>query len=615
MAEAEQKLATGAARIDFATDPSRYRHWKLAVEGKVATLVLDVDEKGALFAGYELKLNSYDLGVDIELADAFERIRFEHPQVRVVLLRSGKPRVFCAGANIRMLAGATHAHKVNFCKFTNETRNAIEDASAGSGVRTICVINGTAAGGGYELALAADHIILVDDGSSAVSLPEVPLLAVLPGTGGLTRITDKRKVRRDRADVFCTTEEDIRGKRAVEWRLVDEVAPQSRLEALIAARVREFAAGSPPPCGDGSGVGAVPAGAFGADVSDAPPRASPIRGEGEEMAAPHAMVPAASEGTEGREGVGITLTPLERKLGEDRREYKYVSVAFDRAGRVATIILRGPASPPPNSAAEMMSQGAAFWPLQVARELDDAVLDVRLNELDVAAIVFKSEGEPRAVLGYDLFLDRQGRHWLAREVRLKWKRVLKRIDLTSHSLVALIEPGSCFAGTLAEIVFAADRSYMLIGSRDGDNRPPAAIIVGDVNLSGALAMSNGLDRLRTRFLGEPEAHERVRHVAGEMLDAKAAEALGLVTFALDDLDWDDEIRVFLEERASFSPDSLTGLEANLRFGGPETMETKIFGRLTAWQNWIFQRPNATGEGGALSRYGTGRKPEFDTRRT
>ncbi len=313
--------------------------------------------------------------------------------------------------------------------------------------------------------------------------------------------------------------------------------------------------------------------------------------------------------------MGITLTPLERKLGEDRREYKYVSVAFDRAGRVATIILRGPASPPPNSAAEMMSQGAAFWPLQVARELDDAVLDVRLNELDVAAIVFKSEGEPRAVLGYDLFLDRQGRHWLAREVRLKWKRVLKRIDLTSHSLVALIEPGSCFAGTLAEIVFAADRSYMLIGSRDGDNRPPAAIIVGDVNLSGALAMSNGLDRLRTRFLGEPEAHERVRHVAGEMLDAKAAEALGLVTFALDDLDWDDEIRVFLEERASFSPDSLTGLEANLRFGGPETMETKIFGRLTAWQNWIFQRPNATGEGGALSRYGTGRKPEFDTRRT
>jgi benzoyl-CoA-dihydrodiol lyase len=318
---------------------------------------------------------------------------------------------------------------------------------------------------------------------------------------------------------------------------------------------------------------------------------------------------------EGSEGPGIALTPLERKLSPDRREYKYVSVVLDRAARVATIMLRGPDSPPPNAIDEMTSQGAAFWPLQIARELDDAVLDIRLNELDVAAIVFKSEGEARAVLDYDLFLDRQARHWLAREVRLKWKRVLKRIDLTSHSLVTLIEPGSCFAGALAEIVFAADRSYMLIGSRDADKQPRAAIILGEVNMSGALAMSNGLDRLRTRFLGEPEAHDRVRQVAGEVLDAKAADALGLVTFALDDIDWDDEIRVFLEERASFSPDSLTGLEANLRFGGPETMETKIFGRLTAWQNWIFQRPNATGEGGALPRYGTGRKPEFDTRRT
>jgi benzoyl-CoA-dihydrodiol lyase len=568
MAEAEQKLANGTARIDFATDPSRYRHWKLAVDGKVATLVLDVDEKGSLFAGYDLKLNSYDLGVDIELADAFERIRFEHPQVRVVLLRSGKPRVFCAGANIRMLAGASHAHKVNFCKFTNETRNAIEDASAGSGVRTICVISGTAAGGGYELALAADHIILVDDGSSSVSLPEVPLLAVLPGTGGLTRITDKRKVRRDRADSFCTTEEGIKGKRAAEWRLVDEIAPHSQLEAVVAARAREFA-------------------------SDAEQPPSP---------------PAA-------EGAGIALTPLERKLSPDRRDYKYVSVAFDRAARVATMTLRGPDTPPPPSAEAMVGHGAAFWPLQVARELDDAILDIRLNELDVAAIVFKSEGDPRTVLDYDLFLDRQASHWLAREIRLKWKRVLKRIDLTSRSLVALIEPGSCFAGTLAEIVFAADRSYMLIGSRDGDNRPPARIILGGVNLSGTLAMSNGLDRLRTRFLGEPEAHDNARQAIGRALDARAAEALGLITFALDDIDWDDEIRLFLEERASFSPDSLTGLESNLRFAGPETMETKIFARLTAWQNWIFQRSNATGETGALSRYGTGRKPEFDTRRT
>jgi benzoyl-CoA-dihydrodiol lyase len=564
MAEAEQKFANGAARIDFATDPSRYRHWKLGVDGKVATLLLDVDEKGSLFAGYDLKLNSYDLGVDIELADAFERIRFEHPEVRVVLLRSAKTRVFSAGANIRMLAGASHAHKVNFCKFTNETRNAIEDASAASGVHTICVINGTAAGGGYELALAADHIILVDDGASAVSLPEVPLLAVLPGTGGLTRITDKRKVRRDRADAFCTTEEGIKGKRAVEWRLVDEVAPHSRLEAVIAARLQEFAA----------------------NAEQAP-----------------------------AEAAGIALTPLERKLSADRREYKYVSVGFDRPGRVATIILRGPDAPPPNSAEEMASQGAEFWPLRLARELDDAVLDIRLNELDISIIVFKSEGEPRTVLDYDLFLDREARHWLAREIRVKWKRVLKRIDLTSHSLVALIEPGSCFASTLAEIVFAADRSYMLIGNRSADNRPPAAIILGEVNLSGALAMSNGLDRLRTRFLGEPEAHHGARRAVGEALEATAAETLGLVTFALDDIDWDDEIRLFLEERASFSPDSLTGLEANLRFAGPETMETKIFGRLTAWQNWIFQRPNATGEAGALSRYGTGRKPEFDTRRT
>ena len=561
MAEVEQKLANGTARIDFATDPSRYRHWKLAVDGKVATLVLDVDEKGSLFAGYDLKLNSYDLGVDIELADAFERIRFEHPQVRVVLLRSGKPRVFCAGANIRMLAGASHAHKVNFCKFTNETRNAIEDASAGSGVRTICVISGTAAGGGYELALAADHIILVDDGSSSVSLPEVPLLAVLPGTGGLTRITDKRKVRRDRADSFCTTEEGIKGKRAAEWRLVDEITPHSQLEAVVAARAREFA------------------------------------GDAEQQ------------------GVGAALTPLARNLTADRRDYKYVSVAFDRAARVATITLRGPDSPPPPSAEAMVGHGAAFWPLEVARELDDAILDIRLNELDVAAIVFKSEGDPQTVLDYDLFLDRQAQHWLAREIRLKWKRVLKRIDLTSRSLVGLIEPGSCFAGMLAEIVFAADRSYMLIGSRDEDNRPPARIILGGVNLSGTLAMSNGLDRLRTRFLGEPEAHDNARQAIGQALDARAAEALGLVTFALDDIDWDDEIRLFLEERASFSPDSLTGLESNLRFAGPETMETKIFARLTAWQNWIFQRSNATGETGALSRYGTGRKPEFDTRRT
>jgi benzoyl-CoA-dihydrodiol lyase len=563
MADAAPKLANGQTRIDFSTAPERYRHWALAVDGAVATLTMDVDEKGGLFEGYELKLNSYDLGVDIELADAFERIRFEHPQVRVVQLRSGKPRVFCAGANIRMLAGASHAHKVNFCKFTNETRNAIEDASAASGLRTIAVINGTAAGGGYELALAADHIVLVDDGSSAVSLPEVPLLAVLPGTGGLTRVTDKRKVRRDHADFFCTTEEGVKGRRAAEWRLVDAVVPTSQLESAVAAKTREWAGGA-----DGRGDGLTR---------------------------------------------GITLMPLAPKVTNDRRDYRHAAVAFDRDARIATIVLRGPAEPPPASADEMVARGAGFWPLQLARELDDAILDIRLNEFDLAAIVFKSEGDARAVLDHDAFLDAHAAHWLSREIRLKWKRVLKRVDLTSRSLVALVEPGSCFAGTLAEFVFAADRSYMLIGTSDGDNRAPAAITLGSVNF-GALAMSNGLSRLAARFLGEPALLEAARSLIGTPLEAEVAQAQGLVTFALDDLDWDDEIRVFLEERASFSPDSLTGLEANLRFAGPETMETKIFGRLTAWQNWIFQRPNAVGEAGALGRYGSGRKPQFDTKR-
>ena len=553
------KLANGLTRIDFATEPARYRHWKLAVDGAVATLTMDVDEKGGLFEGYDLKLNSYDLSVDIELADAYERIRFEHPQVRVVLLRSAKPRVFCAGANIRMLAGASHAHKVNFCKFTNETRNAIEDASTAAGLRTIAVINGSAAGGGYELALAADHIVLVDDGSSAVSLPEVPLLAVLPGTGGLTRVTDKRRVRRDHADVFCTTEEGVKGRRAVEWRLVDAVVPNSRLEDAVAVKAREWAAGA--------------------------------------------------DGTLG----GIALTPLAPGVSDSRRDYRYVAVVFDRDARLATIVLRGPADPPPASTDEMVARGASFWPLQLARELDDAILDIRFNELDVAAIVFKSEGDARAVLDHDAFLDAHAAHWLAREIRLKWRRVLKRIDLTARSLVALLEPGSCFAGTLAEIAFAADRSYMRIGTIDGDNRAPAAITLGAVNF-GALPMCNGLSRLATRFLGEPTLVEPERGDIGTPLDAEAAQAAGLVTFALDELDWEDEIRVFLEERASFSPDGLTGLEANLRFAGPETMETKIFGRLTAWQNWIFQRPNAVGESGALGRYGTGRKPQFDTKR-
>ena len=602
MADAERKLSNGQSRIDFQTDPSKYRHWKLKVDGDVATLLMDVDEKGALFEGYELKLNSYDLGVDIELADAIERLRFEHPQVKVILLRSAKPRVFCAGANIRMLAGATHAHKVNFCKFTNETRNGLEDASEASGLSTICVINGTAAGGGYELALAADHIMLIDDGSSAVSLPELPLLAVLPGTGGLTRVTDKRKVRRDHADVFCTTEEGIKGRRAVEWRLVDEVVPGSKLEETVAQRAKDFAARS----------------------------------------------------SRAADAKGIVLAPLKRERSKDAVEYGLVSVAFKRdaalaseasgqrgdpkvrahsasddarkraddtppepgssaRARLATITLRGPDAPPPASADAMVGQGAAFWPLQLARELDDAILDIRANEFDVAAILFKSSGDPAQVLAYDRFLDANKDHWLAREIRGLWKRTLKRVDLTSRSLVALIEPGSCFVGTLAELVFASDRSYMLIGKLAGDNKPPATLALAEVNF-GAFPMCNGLSRIASRFLADPADVDKAKAEIGKMLDAEAAQELGLVTFALDDIDWEDEIRVFLEERASFSPDGLTGLEANLRFGGPETMESKIFARLTAWQNWIFQRPNAVGEEGALKRYGTGQKPVFDTRR-
>jgi benzoyl-CoA-dihydrodiol lyase len=560
----ERPLANGQTRIDFQTEPSRYRHWKLQIDGDVATLLLDVDEKGALFEGYELKLNSYDLGVDIELADAIERLRFEYPQVRAVVLRSAKPRVFCAGANIRMLAGASHTHKVNFCKFTNETRNGLEDLSAHSGLQTICAINGTAAGGGYELALAADHIMLVDDGSSAVSLPELPLLAVLPGTGGLTRVSDKRKVRRDHADFFCTTEEGVKGKRAVDWRLVDEVVPGSKFEQAVAARAKDFAGKS--------------------------------RRDGSAQ--------------------GIALTPLSRTFSENGVEYETLSVEFDRSGRIATIVLRGPSSMPPAAAEAIdgaMALGAAFWPLKLARELDDAILNIRLNEFDVAAIVFKSSGDPATVMAYEHFLHDNKDHWLAREIRHYWKRVLKRVDLTSRSLVTLIEPGSCFAGTLAELVFASDRSYMFLGQRDGDNKPPATLVLAAANF-GPYPMANGLTRLGCRFLADAALLEQAKAEQNTVLNAERAQELGLVTFALDDIDWDDEVRVFLEERASFSPDALTGLEANLRFAGPETMESKIFARLTAWQNWIFQRPNAVGEDGALRRYGTGQKPVFDTRR-
>jgi benzoyl-CoA-dihydrodiol lyase len=549
------------ARIDFQTEPARYRHWKLAFAGDVAELIMDVDENAGLFEGYQLKLNSYDLGVDIELADAVQRLRFEHPEVKVVVLKSGKDRVFCAGANIRMLAGSSHTHKVNFCKFTNETRNGMEDASHGSGQKYLCAIRGTAAGGGYELALATDHILLADDGSSTVALPELPLLAVLPGTGGLTRVTDKRKVRRDFADAFCTTEEGVKGARAVKWRLVDQAVSNSKFEQAVKDAARKLAAKSDRP-------------------SDAK---------------------------------GIALTPIERRIEADTITYSSVKVEIERDARRATITILGPAVSPPSSPQVMVEEGAAFWPLRLARELDDAILHLRLNEPEIGVLIFKTQGEPARVLAFDQFLDANKGHWLAREVLHYWKRILKRVDMTSRSLVALIEPGSCFAGTLAEIAFACDRSFMLIGGLPGDNRPPATLILSALNF-GAYPMGNDLTRLATRFLGEPASVDKAKAETAKPLEAEDCESLGLVTATLDHIDWADEVRIFLEERSSFSADGLTGMEANLRFAGPETMETKIFGRLTAWQNWIFQRPNAAGAEGALKRYGTGVKAKFNPER-
>jgi len=549
-------------RIDFQTDPSRYRHWRVAYDGPVATLYMDVDENGGLFDGYQLKLNSYDLGVDIELADVVQRMRFEHPEVGCVVLRSGKERVFCAGANIRMLGVATHAHKVNFCKFTNETRNTFEAAGAESGQAYLCAIKGSCAGGGYELALACDHIILADDASSAVSLPELPLLAVLPGTGGLTRVTDKRKVRRDLADVFCSMEEGVRGKRAVDWRLVDEITPNSRFEELVATRAQEFAAKA-------------------------------------------AHDPGAK---------GVELTPLRREFSADGSvRYSLVDVQLDRAAGRVTLAISGPETDAPASPEALRAEGAETYLLRLARELDDAILHLRINELELGVLVFTSQGDAAKVMAHARrIVQAEDSDWFAREIRLYWKRVLKRIDLTSRSLVGLVENGSCFAGPLAEILFACDRTYMMDGEFEG-NRAPAAITLTAASF-GLNPMSNGLTRLQTRFLGEPESVEAAHAEIGKPLEAEDAKRLGLVTFTCDEVDWEDEVRIFLEERASFSPDALTGMEANLRFPGPETMETRIFGRLTAWQNWIFQRHNAVGETGALKRYGTGVRGEFDKRR-
>ena len=553
-------------RVEFRVSPDRYRHWRVSYDGPVATLVMDVDEQGGLVPGYELKLNSYDLGVDIELYDAVQRLRFEHPEVRTVVITSGKPKIFCAGANIRMLAASAHGWKVNFCKFTNETRNGIEDATANSGQTYLAAVNGTASGGGYELALACEHIMLVDDRSSAVSLPELPLLGVLPGTGGLTRVSDKRHVRRDLADYFSTRPEGVGGKKAVQWRLVDEAVPRPRWDETVAERAAELAGRS---------------------------------GRSEDAA-------------------GVALTPLGKTRDDDAIAYEYVSARLDRAAGSVDITVRGPASDPPASMAEATAQGAGFWPLAVMRELDDLILDLRTNETELGTWVFRTDGNPAAVLAYDDLLLANAGDWFANEVLHYLKRTLRRLDVTSRSLIAVIDPGSCFAGSLLELALAADRSFQLAGVfEDADPKTadaePATITLGDINF-GPLTMSNGLTRLQTRFWGDEAGYEAAGKRRGAALEAEDAADLGLITFAPDDIDWDEEIRIATEERASFSPDALTGLEANYRFAGPETMETKIFGRLTAWQNWIFNRPNASGPDGALRRFGTGQRAVFDRKR-
>lgn len=542
--------------INFETSPERYRHWKLEIEGAVATLSMDVAEDETLGDGYKLKLNSYDLGVDIELADAVQRLRFEHPGVRVVVVKSLKPRIFCAGANIYMLGTSAHGFKVNFCKYTNETRCSIEDASANSGQRYVAALNGTASGGGYELAIACDEIFLVDDGNSAVSLPEVPLLGVLPGTGGLTRLVDKRKVRRDRADVFSTLAEGLKAKRAEEWGLIDGHFPTSRFQEGVEARVEEI-----------------------------------LKGAG------------------GREaGPGVKLNPLEVKASDDGREYKYVSLKVNRDARHAELTVRGPEASLPAEPEEIQKLGDSYWPLRAYRELDNALLHLRMNEPEVGLVLLRAAGEIDDALAVDRALVANRDHWLVREIILHMARVLRRLDLTAKSFFALAEPGSCFAGNLLELLLASDRSYML-----NDPDRPVEMAVSELN-AGALPMSNGLTRLQSRFLAEPHRADAVLEHEGRF-DTGEAEEAGLVTFAPDDLDWEDEIRVAVEERTSLSPDALTGMEASLRFAGPETMDTKIYGRLTAWQNWIFQRPNAVGPEGALTNYGKPTQPHFDYKRT
>jgi benzoyl-CoA-dihydrodiol lyase len=551
-------------QVSFDAEPASYRHWKLDVQGEVAYLRLDVAEDGGLVPGYELKMNSYDLGVDIELHDAVQRLRFSHPGVRAVVLTSARDRNFCAGANIRMLAQSSHPWKVNFCKFTNETRNEIEDATAHSGQTWIAAVNGTAAGGGYEMALACEQILLIDDNSSAVALPEVPLLGVLPGTGGLTRVTDKRKVRKDRADVFATRSEGIRGKQAVEWRLVDEVIPKRKWDETVAERAAEAVARSGRP----------------ADAR------------------------------------GVDLPPLQRDESPDGIRYQHVEARYDRAAGLVEITVLGPEGDVPDTVERVHELGARFWPLAMTRELDDLILRLRANERELGTWVIRTKGEVEDALAFERVIARySGEDWLVNEIRHYFKRVLKRLDVTSRSLIALIEPGSCFAGALLELALACDRQYMLDGFLEEDSQEgePAQIVLSDSNF-GAFPMGNGLSRLASRFYGDDDHVAKLRQETGRRIDAAEALELGLVTDAPDDIDWEDEIRILLEERASLSPDALTGMEANHRFVGPETMETRIFARLSAWQNWIFVRPNAAGPEGALRRYGTGRRADFDRRR-
>lgn len=547
--------------IDFQTDPDSYRHWRVEYDGAIANLYMDVDADAGLFSGYELKLNSYDLGVDIELNDVVQRMRFEHPEVKVVVLRSAKDNVFCAGANIRMLGGAAHSHKVNFCKFTNETRNAFEAAELDSGQKYIAAVKGACAGGGYELALACNHIMLTNDRTSAVSLPEIPLLAVLPGTGGLTRITDKRKVRRDLCDLFCAMEEGVKGQKAVDWQLVDELLPNSTFDAAVRQRALDFAAVS----------------------------------------------------TKTDEQSGIQFTKLIRTINEASVEYSLVRVELDRTARTATITLQGPEDEAPADIAEMQAQGDQSYLLRLCRELEDAILHLRANEALIGLWTIRTQGDSQRLIAHEALLAEHADHWLANEIRQYWKRTLKRLDVTSRSLACLIENGSCFAGVLAELLFAVDRTYMMEGEFEDDERAEAAITLTEANF-GTYPMGNDISRLETRFYGHENKVEAIRKHIGQALEAKAANELELVTMILDDIDWDDEIRIFTEERVSFSPDALTGMEANLRFAGPETMETRIFGRLTAWQNWIFIRPNAVGDTGALQRYGTGIRGDFNMER-